>query len=277
VNLAVSPGVEVELNEIHGGGPAHRSALVQAALDTYPADVDVVIRSGVPAGSGAGTSAAVAVALIAALTAVRGHPLAATEVARAAHRLETEVLRAESGVQDQLCAAHGGINYIEVDHYPDASVHPLPPWPQLADRLSLIFLGRPHDSPAVHRQVIREARTNRAFDLLRDAATAARDAITRQDLEAFGRAMIANTEAQQGLHPDLIGVDARQLIDLAKQRGALGWKVNGAGGDGGSVTIVASADPSRRAALVAAIDDVARWHRLPLRTSRRGAVAHVSP
>jgi D-glycero-alpha-D-manno-heptose-7-phosphate kinase len=40
------------------------------------------------------------------------------------------------------------------------------------------------------------------------------------------------------LHPDLIGVDHRRAIAVAEAMGAIGWKVNGAGGDGGSLTVV---------------------------------------
>jgi D-glycero-alpha-D-manno-heptose-7-phosphate kinase len=228
---------------------AHRTArhrLLEAAIDARPppsdAAVEIGVRSVVPVGCGAGTSAAVAVALLGALAASRRDPLSAREAAYAAHRLEVEVLGVESGIQDQLSAAFGGINYLEIESYPKATVHPLPAWDALGTRLSLVFLGRPHDSSDVHRQVI-EGMTSggdATFSRLRDAATAARDAVVSQDLAAFGRAMVANTEAQAALHPELVGSDARQVIDLAANQGAVGWKVNGAGGDGGSVTILSA-------------------------------------
>jgi len=50
--------------------------------------------------------------------------------------------------------------------------------------------------------------------------------------------MIANTEAQKALSPALVGADARRVIEMAATHGAIGWKVNGAGGDGGSITIL---------------------------------------
>ena len=36
--------------------------------------------------------------------------------------------RARSGIQDQLSAAFGGINYLEIESYPEATVYPLPTW-----------------------------------------------------------------------------------------------------------------------------------------------------
>ena len=47
-----------------------------------------------------------------------------------------------------------------------------------------------------------------------------------------------NTEAQRQLHPKLISEEAQRVIEIAHEHGALGWKVNGAGGEGGSVTIL---------------------------------------
>ena len=192
------------------------------------------------------------------------------DIAYAAHRLEVDILGVESGIQDQLSAAFGGINYLEIETYPEARVYPLPTWEELGPRLTLVFLGRAHDSSAVHRQVIEDVgcRGSAVFSRLRDAAVAARDAVLARDLDAFGQAMIANTEAQGSLHPEIVGVDARRVIEFAAARGAIGWKVNGAGGDGGSVTIL-SANPEAKEALehrVTALDE--HYRVLPI---------HVSP
>ena len=157
------------------------------------------VRSGVPAGCGAGTSAAVAVALLGALAAVRAEQPSARDLAYAAHRLEVDGLGMESGIQDHLSAAFGGINYLEIDPYPEATVRTLPSWEELGARLTLVFLGRAHRlvecAPPGHRE--RAASWVGMFARLRDAAVAARDAVLDQDLAAFGRAMIANTDTQR--------------------------------------------------------------------------------
>ena len=41
----------------------------------------------------------------------------------------------------------------------------------------------------------------------------------------------------------LISPTSDALIDIARAHGAIGWKVNGAGGDGGTVTLLGSDDP----------------------------------
>ncbi|MGD0945765.1 MAG: GHMP kinase [Acidimicrobiales bacterium] len=296
LNIAVTPRVEVAICRTAGPDPlvlvaesfcdrypvvpgvsrVARHPLLEAAIDAFPPPahlpLEISIRSAVPAGCSTGTSASVAVALLGGLAATRCEQLSPREVAYAAHRLEVEVLGVESGIQDQLSAAFGGINYLEIEPYPEATVQALPNWEELGPRLTLVFLGRAHDSGAVHRQVIERVGRHGSgvFSQLRDAATAARDAVLAQDLDAFGRAMIANTEAQRSLHPELVGVDATRVIEIATTQGALGWKINGAGGDGGSVTILSA---TRRAKEelerhIAELDT--RYRVLPIQVSEAG-------
>ena len=296
VNIAVTPGVEVSIRTTAGPDRVvldvepfadryavvprttrvARHPLVEAAIDALPPSEDLAVEvrvgSAVPAGCGAGTSAAVAVALLGGLAAVRGDQLSARDVAYAAHRLEVDVLGVESGIQDQLSVALGGINYLEIEPYPEATVHRLPAWEDLGSRLTLVFLGQARSSSGVHDQVIHHLRNHgsEALARLREAAVAARDAVLAQDLDGFGQAMIANTEAQRSLHPALVGVDARRMVEFAAAHGAIGWKVNGAGGDGGSVTILSAAREARDALerRVAQLDR--RYRVLPIQISPVG-------
>jgi D-glycero-alpha-D-manno-heptose-7-phosphate kinase len=277
----VTPGVTVSVRELKGRPQVvldgeSRSSLVDAAIAFRPPPrdcaVEIGVRADVPRGCGAGTSAAVAVALLAALAELRGESWSARSVARDAHRLEIEHLGLESGVQDQLSAALGGINFIEIDPYPDAVVQRLPDWGELSTRLSLVFVGHAHDSSSVHREVIRHvaAQPSTAFDRLRNAANAATDAVLAHDLHGFGAAMIANTEAQRSLHADLVGADAERVIECAATRGALGWKVNGAGGDGGSLTLLSATADAKRTleAGIARLDP--RYETFPIAISPTG-------
>jgi len=238
LNIAVTPGAEVSISTTDGPEPVvldvkdfgdrypvvpgasrvDRHPLLEAAIDAFPPPADLAvelsIRSAVPAGCGTGTSAAVVVALLGGLAAVRSEQPSPRHIAYAAHQLEVNIGN-QSGIQDQLSVAVGGINYLEIGPYPEATVHTLPAWEELGSRLSLVFLGRAHDSSGVHRQVIESMGRcgSPVFSRLRDAAVAARDAVLARDLEAFGHAMIANTEAQQSLHPEIVGMDARRVIE----------------------------------------------------------------
>ena len=123
--------------------------------------IEVTIYSSAPQGCSTGTSAAVSVALIGALDALTPGRQTPGEVAVTAHRIETERLGLQSGIQDQLSSAYGGICFIEMYQYPKASVSkldiPNALWWELESRTFLIFLGQSHESSEVHKQVIRKA------------------------------------------------------------------------------------------------------------------------
>ena len=260
-NLAVRPGVRVEVLAREDAEVSYElppTPLVEAAVaEAGVVGIHVSVRSLVPPGSSLGTSAAVTVALLAALGVPR------RDLATRAHRVETERLGLQSGVQDQAASAYGGASWIEVD-YPTAVrgaiAVPGHAWRSLDERLLTVFLGQ-HRSSAVHEQVITGLATDpSALETLRRCAHVAAAALSAGNLHAYGDALVANTEAQRALHPDLVSDDAQAILDAAASAGALGWKVNGAGGEGGSVTIVCG---DRR-------PDVPEDRVLPLRLSRQG-------
>jgi D-glycero-alpha-D-manno-heptose-7-phosphate kinase len=128
--------------------------LVDAAIKrmNIPSDVSIEVRihSQVPPGASTGTSAAVSVAIIGALDMLTPGRLTPYEVARLAHKIETEDLGLQSGIQDQLASAFGGINLIDIPQFPHANVAPIAlsasHWWDLESRLSLVYIGKPHNS-----------------------------------------------------------------------------------------------------------------------------------
>ena len=312
-NIGVQPGVEVEVRirapgSLPGsvvldavdfgdryafelGALPGRHPLLEATIDEIgvpvDASVEITVSTGVPAGSATGTSASVAVALVAALDALTPGRLTNEEIASTAHAIESHRLGLQTGVQDQLCAAFGGVNFIEVPDYPRAYATrlalPDAVWRELDERLVVVYIGRAHVSSEVHDQVIAAMAPadggSPQLEVLRRCAEWARDAVLAADFAALGRAMVRSTAAQGDLHPSLIGGDAQAAIDVAAAHGAKGWKVNGAGGDGGSITVLCGPDPGTRRRMFEALPDAdPRFQILPVRLSRDGVhVWHASP
>ena len=304
-HIAVVPGVEVQVKtfasvpgeprvfihvEDYGdhyrieppNGSYTKHPLIEAAIEYMGIPeglaVEVAIHSEVPAGCSTGTSAAVSTALIGALDHLRGGRMVAHEVALAAQRIETQMLKLQCGIQDQIASAYGGINFIDMQNYPHASVSQL----QLSDplrweleaRLSLFFVGQSHSSSDVHNQVIAELENGVGregkLEPIRRCAREAKEALCAGDLARLGRSMIANTEAQIALHPALAGPHHRAIIEIARAHGAIGWKVNGAGGDGGSLTLLSGPDYAEKRAMVHAIEAGGQYKSIPIRLSPEG-------
>jgi D-glycero-alpha-D-manno-heptose-7-phosphate kinase len=273
-SLAVGPGVSVWASAVPGDGaitvdaidfgvaftigsepPEHRllADAVREAGAVGAVDVRMRVTAAVPPSSSLGTSASVCVGLIAALDALRGTIRPPGALAGAAHRAEVERYGRQCGVQDQLAAAHGGANLIDIVDYPDAIARPLaiPATVEatLDQRLAHIAYGSPHDSSAVHDEVIAaladEGPSSPRLDRIRQLADQAGRALVAGDLDAYGKVLTAATDAQAALHPALLSDAAHELVELARSNGAAGWKVNGAGGGGGSISILARTRPER--------------------------------
>jgi D-glycero-alpha-D-manno-heptose-7-phosphate kinase len=303
LHIAVTPGVEVLATATAGeptvqvqlanysdayeyvrGCEPRRHRLIEAAIaeDAPSASqaLSIAIRSEMPPGASTGTSAAVLVGIVAALGGLRGEIVAPSELARAAHRIETVRLGLQAGVQDHVAAAFGGINYVTIDAYPEHRVTPVAVTRDLEVRLSrqlvLIYLGRAHRSSTVHEEVIAGLENGGdgeiALESLRAAASAARDALTRGDLAGFGDALRRNTAAQARLHPGLVGADAHRIGEAADAVGALGWKVNGAGGEGGSVSVLLRNDTTRDALMERIRSTVPAARHIPIRLAGQGAM-----
>ena len=268
--------------EKNGTGDWDRHPLLEAAIEMMhvPREyrLQVTIYSEAPSGASTGTSAAVTVAMIGALDFLTPGRMTPHEVAYTAQSVEVDMLHQQCGIQDQLCSAYGGINFIDMFKYPHSSVSqiglPNSIWWELERRLVLIYLGNAHSSSQVHEKVIRELEDagpdcSKLEDLRRTAGRS-RDALYAGDFEELGRAMIDNTEAQRRLNPGLICGDADGIIETARSFGALGWKVNGAGGEGGSITILCGDLSHEKRAMIRTIEEGNSYRNIPVYLSRYG-------
>ena len=292
LNMAVSPGAEVDISvfDSRGGMPNRVRVhavdydeifyinpekpdltihpLIQAAVSSRPIPegqrLDIKIRSFLPAGSAVGTSASVCVALLGALDALSPGKLSVGAIAALAHQVETEKLHMQSGIQDQICAAFGGVCFIHMQKYPDFHISHVSLSKRIREdlnhQLCLIYLGSTHRSSDIHERVIKSLKKGSSqaelLKKLRSLAEEGQFSLISQDLVHFGRVMIDNNELQRILHPDLISEEADAVIKIAKKYCALGWKVNGAGGQGGSLTVLSGPDRVSREGMITAVENL---------------------
>ena len=207
--------------------------------------LNIFVRADAPPGCGTGTSASVAVALIAALAEYSQKYFVPHEIAKLAHKLETEELQMESGVQDQYAAAYGGINFMEID-YPSIKISNInidnKRICELESQLILVYLSS-RSSSKMHNAVIENYKKGNkeiinAFEKIKNCAYEMKKAIKSNDIEEMGEIMNINWEAQKRLHPLMVNSIIEKTEIIAQKNGVIGFKCNGAGG-GGSATILA--------------------------------------
>jgi D-glycero-alpha-D-manno-heptose-7-phosphate kinase len=217
-------------------------SLPRAVLQQFGVEhsVSIFLASEAPPGTGLGSSSAVTVALIKGISAACGLNLTKAQVAELACYIEIEKLAKPIGRQDQYAAAFGGLNWITFDA-DEIAVQPINVRPEIVARLEsnllLMFTGATHDSAQI---LIHQTRASKAdkgivvdsLQAAHDLALQARGLLHSGQLDRFGALLDVAWQHKKHFAPGV----SNDLIDrcyaLARNNGALGGKIAGAGGGG---------------------------------------------
>jgi D-glycero-alpha-D-manno-heptose-7-phosphate kinase len=202
--------------------------------------LSVFLASQVPPGTGLGSSGSVAVSMIKALAFWCGLDLGPRQVAELACYIEIEKMGMPVGKQDQYAAAFGGLNCIKFcrDGVAVESLR-VPPGTHeaLESRLMLFFTGTSRQSSTILRRQKQASRqgdrdTVRRLDAIKELGLEIRAALELGDLEAFGALLHQSWMEKRQLAEGITNPFLDQCYRAAREHGALGGKVTGAGGGG---------------------------------------------
>ena len=206
------------------------------AANESNAGFDVSIESDIPLGAGLGSSAAVTVAAIDAATRELGVTLDSNEIAERAYRVEYDVQEGQASRADTFCSATGGAVRVEGEDCRSLEAPDLP--------FTIGFDGGAGETGALVSGVrrLREEYgfAARTVETIGDLVREGERALAEEDVEELGTLMDVN----HGLLSAL-GVSSRSLDSMvwsAREAGALGAKLTGAGGGGCIVAL----DPTSR-------------------------------
>jgi D-glycero-alpha-D-manno-heptose-7-phosphate kinase len=233
--------------------------LLKAALRMFPVlgAFTLTTRCDAPLGSGLGSSGALDVALVAALTHARLERLGERDMAEHAWQIEVIEAKIPGGKQDQYAAALGGWHRLTFRD-PDVGVEPLTLDPAFAAALQrqmvLCYTNTSRVSGGTIARVMGayergDREVTGALQGLKDVAEAMVLALRGADLARVGALLAENWRHQQRLDPGMRTADMARLEEAMRAAGAIGGKAAGAGAGGCMFFLVAG---DRRAAMDAA-------------------------
>lgn len=202
--------------------------------------ISVFLASEIPPGTGLGSSSAVAVAVIKAISTVAGERLTRAEVAELACEIEIKKLGMPIGKQDQYASAFGGLNII---WFREAGVEVRPlevhdtTLQQLQRNLMLFFTGSSRNSATILQQQTKsskeqDARVIQALHSVKDIALQVRDCLEQGDVNRFGELLHLSWEQKKRFASGVSTSFIDDCIEDARAHGAVGGKITGAGGGG---------------------------------------------
>jgi D-glycero-alpha-D-manno-heptose-7-phosphate kinase len=201
--------------------------------------VEVVHNADLPAMSGMGSSSAFTVGLLNALYALKGQLTTKRQLALEAIHVEQDIIGESVGSQDQTAAAFGGFNKIEFGGLRQLWVQPMTLEAGKLDffqsHLMLFFTGFARNASEIAGEQIKKTPEKtaelKAMHEMVDEAVRILDG--RQDGYAdFGRLLHESWMLKRGLTSRIANAAIDEIYQAAREAGALGGKLLGAGGGG---------------------------------------------
>jgi len=200
--------------------------------------VEINLSADLPSFTGLGTSSSFTVGLINAISAFQGRFISKQELAYTAIRLEREVLGEAVGCQDQVFAAFGGLNVIEFKKVDDVVVHRVVIHPdrmqELEQSLMLIFTGLTRKAHDIEKDKLdRLSHSREHLMAMLQLVERGHSLLTgRRPLSAFGELLDQSWELKRQLGPQVSNPHIDEMYERAREAGAIGGKLLGAGGGG---------------------------------------------
>lgn len=200
----------------------------------------IFLASEIPPGTGLGSSSTVAVALTKAISTYLGQRLTPAEIAERASSIEIEKLGSPIGKQDQYAAAFGGLNVLTFDEN-RVQVEPLALLPDvrlgLESNLLLFYTGSSRNANTILEEQKRSTSRGHSnvVEALHDIKSFAREtkaALEAGSLDHVGEILDRSWQAKRRLARGITNWRIDALYERARERGALGGKITGAGGGG---------------------------------------------
>jgi len=210
-------------------------------LDIRASGLEMTAMSDIPAGTGLGSSGSFTTALLYALHVHKRKTISKHELAELACHIEIDVLREPIGKQDQYIASFGGITGFEFRPDGTVGVNPLDisgeTVANLADTLSLFFTGYSRSASNILRD--QDTRSKQSdpemignLHFVKRLGYESKAAMEAGDLRAWAEIMDVHWEYKKKRSPGMSNSCIDAYYQLARENGAVGGKLIGAGGGG---------------------------------------------
>lgn len=194
-----------------------------------------------PAGSGLGTSSTLVVAILGAFTEMLSLPLGEYDLARLAYEIERKDLRMAGGKQDQYAATFGGVNFMEFQPDEKVIVNPLRISQRYLDELTHNLILYYTETSRLSSTIIEEQAGNvikkneKSIDAmlrLKEQAFMMKEALLRGQLDRIGEILDYGWLFKKQMANGISNPQIDAIYNSAKEAGASGGKISGAGGGG---------------------------------------------
>src|SRR3989338_4297098 len=204
--------------------------------------LQITFSSDLSDGTGMGTSGAYTVCLMQTLSYLKGKLMDKKDLAEAAAHVELDILRRPIGKHDHYMASYGGLKLLRINKDGSVIVEDPPVTKktlhELKSYLLLFYTGERRESSAVlsaQRELAEKndgVRVYEYYHRIKDIGMRIHESLIHSDLIHFGELLHEHWETKRCLAGGVSNPRFDKLYQLARNNGALGGKLIGAGGGG---------------------------------------------
>jgi D-glycero-alpha-D-manno-heptose-7-phosphate kinase len=196
-------------------------------------DLDLHIVADLPSYSGLGTSSAFTVGLMNLLKSVRKINISEHQLAKECINFERNILGETVGFQDQIHAAYGGFNKIEI-YKKNIKVTSLDfNKKKLEKNLFLVFTGLTRKADDIEKKKIKRIKINfKYLDKINEISEFAYKLLKKNKIDEVGKLLAETWELKKKLIGGLSNKTIDDLYEKGISAGASGGKLLGAGAGG---------------------------------------------
>jgi D-glycero-alpha-D-manno-heptose-7-phosphate kinase len=244
LNDRFDPGIRVSYSqtEIVEKPESIRHPLVREALKMlrFRDRIEIVSLADVPASTGLGSSGSFTVGLLGALHAHQRVVKTPEEIAEEACKIAQDRLHEPSGKQDEYTASLGGLRSYEIDRRGGVTARPL----RIADEvlaeleygIMMFYTGITRSASAIlgkqQKKVSQDDDALERMHRIKSIGFESKKALEAGDLRRFGELLDEHWSIKRGVTAEMSSDRIDSWYAMARNNGAIGGKVVGAGGGG---------------------------------------------
>jgi D-glycero-alpha-D-manno-heptose-7-phosphate kinase len=211
-------------------------------------NVEIHYLGDLPARTGLGSSSSFTVGLLHALHALKGKMVSRQQLAEEAVYVEQEIIKERVGVQDQYTCAHGGLVNLRFSKEGHIKVCPVPLREErindFQNHLMLFYTGISRLAHEVLEEQIELTKQGAITKDLSHLSALVDEGLSvlasDEPISAFGELLHQSWETKRKLSQKISNEEIDSFYERARQAGAIGGKLLGAGGGGFMLFVVPS-------------------------------------
>lgn len=203
--------------------------------------IEIISMADVPAGTGLGSSSCYAVGLLNALHRIKREFVSLQELAEEACKVEIDILQKPIGKQDQYMAAFGGLTVLEIGRHGSVEARPARMSIDTIDNLNrnmlLFFTSIARSADGILSEQSKGAQENKehvieSLHYIKESGYQILELLEKDNLTDFGLMLDKHWEMKKKMSSKISNPRFDTIYQVAKENGALGGKITGAGGGG---------------------------------------------